>query len=301
MAGLVKGMDDMKVDAPPSGNAVDADPEEGEEGEEEDGAGAEGGAAADAGAASSGKKKKKKKKKKKASAAPATEGSPDGSTPSSEQAQQGEQANGDAQQQDGGDEDEEEDAAAGEGDGAGAKKKKKKKKKKKAAGGGGGGGVPSCPGGTGSKVAPARGVTGFTDSYVRYGQTEPPTIPVDELFEDGHFPEGEIMEHPRDFNTFRITSEEKRAEERLQHASMYDNIRRAAEVHRQVRRYAQSFIKPGIKLIDMCTMLEEKNRALVRENGLKAGIAFPTGCSLNHVAAHYTPNNGDDTVLKVRD
>ena len=38
----------------------------------------------------------------------------------------------------------------------------------------------------------------------RYGQTEPPTIPVDELFEAGHFPEGEIMEHPRDFNTFRV-------------------------------------------------------------------------------------------------
>lgn len=49
---------------------------------------------------------------------------------------------------------------------AGAPKKKKKKKKKK---GGGGGGVPTCPGGTGSKVAPARGVTGFTDSYVRCG------------------------------------------------------------------------------------------------------------------------------------
>ena len=30
-----------------------------------------------------------------------------------------------------------------------------------------------------------------------------------------------------------------------------------------------------------------------------AGCAFPTGCSLNHVAAHYTPNKGDDTVLQV--
>lgn len=39
------------------------------------------------------------------------------------------------------------------------------------------------------------------------------------------------------------------------------------------------------------------NRFLVRENGLEAGIAFPTGCSLNHVAAHYTPNNGDNTVI----
>ena len=28
-----------------------------------------------------------------------------------------------------------------------------------------------------------------------------------------------------------------------------------------------------------------------------SGIAFPTGCSLNHVAAHYTPNKGDKTVL----
>ncbi|CAN0512144.1 unnamed protein product, partial [Scytosiphon promiscuus] len=60
------------------------------------------------------------------------------------------------------------------------------------------------------------------------------------------------------YDNGKITREEKRAAERLQHASMYDNVRRAAEVHRQVRRYAQSFIKPGIKLIDMCTMLEEK-------------------------------------------
>lgn len=29
----------------------------------------------------------------------------------------------------------------------------------------------------------------------------------------------------------------------------------------------------------------------------QAGIAFPTGCSLNHVAAHYSPNAGDNTVL----
>lgn len=33
------------------------------------------------------------------------------------------------------------------------------------------------------------------------------------------------------------------------------------------------------------------------ENGLKSGIAFPTGCSINNVAAHYTPNPGDNTVL----
>ena len=69
-------------------------------------------------------------------------------------------------------------------------------------------------------------------------------------------------------------------------------------MHRQVRHYAQSFIKPGIKLIDMCEEIENCNRRLVKENGLQAGIGFPTGCSINHVAAHYTPNSGDNTVLQ---
>ena len=36
---------------------------------------------------------------------------------------------------------------------------------------------------------------------------------------------------------------------------------------------------------------------MINENGLEAGLAFPTGCSRNHVAAHYTPNAGDNTVL----
>ena len=39
--------------------------------------------------------------------------------------------------------------------------------------------------------------------------------------------------------------------------------------YRQVRRYAQSFIQPGIKLVDMCEKLEECNRRLVKENGLQ--------------------------------
>ncbi|GFQ00186.1 methionine aminopeptidase 2b [Phtheirospermum japonicum] len=34
---------------------------------------------------------------------------------------------------------------------------------------------------------------------------------------------------------------------------------------------------------------------------LQAGIAFPTGCSLNWVAAHWTPNTGDKIVLQCDD
>ncbi|KII65045.1 Methionine aminopeptidase 2 [Thelohanellus kitauei] len=43
------------------------------------------------------------------------------------------------------------------------------------------------------------------------------------------------------------------------------------------------------------------SRLLIKENKLEAGLAFPTGCSLNNCAAHYTPNNGDDTVLQYDD
>ena len=49
---------------------------------------------------------------------------------------------------------------------------------------------------------------------------------------------------------------------------MYEDVRHASEVHRQVRHYAQSIIKPGIKLVDMCEQIEECNRRLVKENGL---------------------------------
>ncbi len=45
----------------------------------------------------------------------------------------------------------------------------------------------------------------------------------------------------------------------------------------QVRKHAQSIIKPGIRLIDMCEQIEDMNRRLVQANFPKSGIAFPTG------------------------
>lgn len=57
------------------------------------------------------------------------------------------------------------------------------------------------------------------------------------------------------------------------------------------------FIKPGMTMIEICEELEKTARTLIGEDGLKAGLAFPTGCSRNHCAAHYTPNAGDKTVL----
>ena len=64
-----------------------------------------------------------------------------------------------------------------------------------------------------------------------------------------------------------------------------------------MRKYAQSIMKPGMKMVDICNEIENMNRKLIEANKIEAGIAFPTGCSINHVAAHYTPNPGDDRVL----
>jgi len=130
-------------------------------------------------------------------------------------------------------------------------------------------------------------------------QTTPPTVPVLEQFPSGELPLGEVCEYLDD-NRYRTTSEEKRELERLYNVS-YQEVRTAAQCHRQVRKHMQSRIKPGMLMTDICEELENLNRRLVQENGLKAGIAFPTGCSINHIAAHWTPNGGDKTVLEYGD
>lgn len=131
------------------------------------------------------------------------------------------------------------------------------------------------------------------------GQSEPPRIPITELFPNEDYPMGEIQDY-KDDNLWRITNEEKRALDRS-NLDIYNEARLAAEAHRQVRKHVKEFIKPGMKMIDICERLETASRALINEKGLEAGLAFPTGCSLNHVAAHYTPNGGDETVLQYDD
>jgi len=126
-----------------------------------------------------------------------------------------------------------------------------------------------------------------------------PKIPIDRQFPDRNYPIGEVHEYPID-GVKRMSSEEKRALD-SSYEDIYKDFRRAAEAHRQVRKYVRSWIKPGMKMIDICERLEACSRRLISENGLSAGLAFPTGCSLNNCAAHYTPNAGDTTVLGYAD
>ena len=70
-----------------------------------------------------------------------------------------------------------------------------------------------------------------------YRQTNPPTIPIAQQFPGGKFPEGEIFEYTKDENRNRFTGAEFRDKERLFNYD-YEALRKAAEAHRQVRKYA---------------------------------------------------------------
>ena len=182
------------------------------------------------------------------------------------------------------------------------KKKKKKKKSKKPADVTETAGVAVLSSAQAPALASAVASSkGSKSATTPTEQTDPPTVPVRLLFPRGTYPEGEWQSYAiNNDNLWRETAAEKREMDRLQW-DMINEVRQAAEVHRQVRKFVQRIAKPGIRLIDMCEQLEDCNRRLVEERGLDAGIAFPSGCSLNHVAAHYTPNSGDNTVLAYDD
>jgi len=170
-------------------------------------------------------------------------------------------------------EDEEDDKAPGAGgaDGAAKKKRKRKRKPKKAGG-----------------ANPTK-------------QSSPPRVLLSNLFPNGEYPVGQEVEY-RDENLYRTTDEEKRHLDRMNNDFLQE-YRQGAEIHRQVRQYAAQNIKPGQSLTEIAEGIEDSVRALTGHPGLeegdniKGGIAFPTGVNLDHIAAHYSPNAGNKTLL----
>jgi methionyl aminopeptidase len=193
--------------------------------------------------------------------------------------QNGDKTNGDADHEDSED-NEAEDGAPEAGEGAAKKKKKRKPRKKKKAG--------AAAAASGPKT-----------------QTAPPRVPVHEIFLDDAYPEGEICEYLNE-NAFRTTNEEKRHLDRMNNDFLTD-YRRGAEIHREVRQWAQKWIKPGMSLTEIAEGIEDSVRALTGHQGLEegdqqiAGMGFPTGLSINHCAAHYTPNAGNKMVVNYED
>lgn len=133
-------------------------------------------------------------------------------------------------------------------------------------------------------------------------QTEPPSVGLSKIFISGNYPEGEIC--PINENLKRTTEEELRAAERekSEEYGYLNDLRRAAEIHRQVRQYAQRTIKPGMTMTSIAELIENSVQSLAEgKNWKEAGTGFPTGLSINDCAAHWTPNKGDKTILQEDD
>ncbi|KAI4212531.1 MAG: hypothetical protein LQ351_004783 [Letrouitia transgressa] len=136
-------------------------------------------------------------------------------------------------------------------------------------------------------------------------QTSPPRVLVSSMFPGGIYPTGEEVDY-RDENAFRTSNEEKRHLDRMNH-DFLNEYRHGAEVHRQVRQWAQKNIRPGQSLTEIAEGIEDSVRTLTGHQGLeegdsiKGGMGFPTGLSLNNCAAHYTPNAGNKTILQDTD
>ncbi|KAK0702360.1 methionine type metalloexopeptidase [Lasiosphaeris hirsuta] len=132
-------------------------------------------------------------------------------------------------------------------------------------------------------------------------QSDPPRVLMCKLFPNGSYPKGEEVDYV-DENRYRTTSEEKRYLDNM-NADFLTDYRHAAETHRQVRKWARQSIKPGQTLIEIADGIEASVRALVGHDGLDegdakvAGMGFPTGLNLNHIAAHFSPNAGNKSVL----
>lgn len=133
-------------------------------------------------------------------------------------------------------------------------------------------------------------------------QTDPPSVLISQLFPNNSYPTGEEVEY-KDENRYRTTNEEKRHLDNLNTEFLTD-YRHAAETHRQVRQWAHKNVKPGMSLTEIANGIEDSVRRLVGHDGLAegdaivAGMGFPTGLNLDHIAAHYSPNFGNKTILQ---
>jgi len=142
------------------------------------------------------------------------------------------------------------------------------------------------------------------EQYKKCGQTFPPSKPVADLFEEKGYECNQTLPHPND-GKLRMESDERKAQENdLAFQQKLRFLREGAEVHRQVRNAAQHFIRPGLTMVEICEFIERSSSQLSgyrKDDPMARGWGFPTGCSLNHCAAHYTPNTGDTTRLRKGD
>ena len=66
----------------------------------------------------------------------------------------------------------------------------------------------------------------------------------------------------------------------------------AGKIAKQIKDYARDIIKPGMKLLDIARMVDDKIIELGGELG------FPVNLSIDEIAAHYTPEPGADGIVE---
>ncbi|MEM1583957.1 MAG: type II methionyl aminopeptidase [Nitrososphaerota archaeon] len=73
--------------------------------------------------------------------------------------------------------------------------------------------------------------------------------------------------------------------------AVIDALRQAGRVARKVREKSLSIAREGVRLTEVCDILE----GLIIDEGAKP--AFPCNICINDVAAHYTPTIGDTSII----
>ncbi len=81
----------------------------------------------------------------------------------------------------------------------------------------------------------------------------------------------------------------------------------AGQIHKEVRRFLQPYLRPGIKLVDIANIIELKTEELTKQmknyesKPVNKGIGFPVGLAINECAAHFHPAPGSTQTLKESD
>jgi len=72
----------------------------------------------------------------------------------------------------------------------------------------------------------------------------------------------------------------------------------AASIHKEVRRFLQPYLRPGISFEEIAKIIETKTEELSDQSkSIYKGIGFPVGLSVNECAAHFHPKPNDSLIL----
>jgi methionyl aminopeptidase len=198
-------------------------------------------------------------------------------------------------------------AAAGNGKASQGSSKKTKGKKK------GGGDVDDIDDLLREMTASKNAAAALSDGSGEVPKRNPKS--VFEQFPARNYPAGTEHDYELDLKARMHGRSEAEfiASERLLLDTEVRDLRRAAEAHRQVRGFLRdnNIMRPGMRLYDIAEQIEAASRHFSAggpddEGSLSSGVAFPTGLSINHIAAHDSamgPSDmrtlGADDVMKV--